>query len=111
MTVYLLHFAEPYQHAQHYLGVAEDLKKRLTLHAMGKGARLMEVITEAGIDWHLARTWEGDRKLERQLQNWHNSALLCPHPECSGKAAHQRGNFNQKKKQRRNPELSPRRER
>jgi predicted GIY-YIG superfamily endonuclease len=85
LTVYLLHFNTPYYHARHYIGVAEDLKRRLTIHALGKGARLMEVITSAGITWQLARTWQGNRKLERRLKNRKEASLLCP--LCSGEAA------------------------
>lgn len=91
-VVYLIHFEKPLHHAQHYMGFTEDLKQRLTQHAMGKGARLMEVIAEHGIEWKLARTWEnGSRTMERQLKNQHNAPLLCP--ECSGKEAFNRGNL------------------
>lgn len=54
--VYLLHFNQPYQHAKHYLGSADDVERRLAEHAKGQGARLMEVITQAGIGFTLART-------------------------------------------------------
>lgn len=84
-AVYLLHFDQPYKHARHYIGFAENLKKRLTLHAIGHGARLMEVIKAAGINWRLARTWQGDRRLERKLKKRKHAALLCPF--CSGDAA------------------------
>ena len=56
-VVYLIHFARPYKHARHYLGYTEDLPKRLSLHKRGLGARLMEVVRNAGIDWVVARTW------------------------------------------------------
>ena len=78
MTVYLLHFHERYQHAQHYIGYAADLDQRLAAHRAGHGARLLEVIQAAGIQWSLARTWEGDRRLERRLKNWHKASKLCP---------------------------------
>lgn len=77
-TVYLLHFAQPYHHARHYLGYAEDLAQRLARHRSGNGARLIEVIMQAGITWELARTWPGDRALERRLKNWHGGGQLCP---------------------------------
>ena len=91
MTVYLLHFVTPYHHARHYLGVARNLKSRLTQHAMGQGARLMEVITSAGIEWRLARTWRGDRQLERRLKDRKNSPLLCP--ICAGEIANTRATY------------------
>ncbi|MBO0885357.1 MAG: hypothetical protein J2P17_34495, partial [Mycobacterium sp.] len=65
-TVYLLHFDRPYKHARHYLGWARDLETRLTAHQTGHGARLLEVIQQAGISWTLARTWPGTRIRERQ---------------------------------------------
>jgi len=78
MTVYLLHFARPYGHARHYTGVAENLERRLHQHRKGRGARLMEVANQAGIDWTLARTWEGDRTRERQLKKQGGASRHCP---------------------------------
>jgi len=78
MTVYLLHFDTPYKHARHYLGWAKDLERRLADHRAGNSARLIQVIHAAGITWTLARTWEGDRKLERRLKNQKHSPRLCP---------------------------------
>ena len=95
--VYLIHFSKPYQHAQHYIGSTFDLDLRMQQHEAGQGARLMEVVTDAGIDWEVVRTWNGDRKLERQLKNLHNAPLLCP--ECSGREAYNRGNFDQQPEQ------------
>ncbi|CAN5634919.1 hypothetical protein BH23GEM7_BH23GEM7_27220 [soil metagenome] len=77
-VVYLLHFAEPYRHARHYIGTAENVAARLEEHRRGRGARLMEVITEAGISFTLARTWEGGRALERQLKKRKEAPRLCP---------------------------------
>ncbi len=79
MAVYLIHFNRPLQHARHYLGFTDNLADRLESHRQGRGARLIQVITEQGIDWVLARVWpEGDRKLERQLKNRKESPRLCP---------------------------------
>ena len=61
MTVYLLHFDRPYQHAKHYLGSCQDLERRLTQHGKGRGARLLEVVYAVGIGWQLARTWCGEQ--------------------------------------------------
>jgi hypothetical protein len=86
--VYLLHFTIPYvaiQHpgkkyqcAKHYLGWSEDLIARLTAHQKGNGARLVQVTREAGIGWHLARVWDGDRFLERRLKKRGGRSRLCP---------------------------------
>lgn len=77
-VVYLLHFDKPYKHAAHYRGWTVNLSARLELHAAGRGARLLQVITEAGIGWTLARTWPGDRARERQLKRQGGAARQCP---------------------------------
>jgi predicted GIY-YIG superfamily endonuclease len=94
-TVYLIHFNRRFKHAGHYLGFSTDLDKRITDHLCGMGARLMEVITLAGIEWKVARTWSGDRKLERRLKNRKKAPALCP--ICSGRSALKRGNYKQGK--------------
>jgi hypothetical protein len=38
----------------------------------------MEVISAEGIGFFLARTWEDDRNLERELKNRKSSPRLCP---------------------------------
>lgn len=80
-TVYLIHFDEPYKHARHYTGWTPDLPARLEDHRKGRGARLMQVIKDAGISWHVTRTWPGSRNLERAIKNQHNAPHLCP--ECT----------------------------
>ena len=78
-TIYLLHFDQPVSdHARHYLGWASDLAARLEAHRAGRGARLMEVVAERGITWHLARTWEGTRDRERAIKDRAESPRLCP---------------------------------
>ncbi len=79
--IYLLHFNEPIspKHtAQHYIGFADDVDRRLKEHQIGQGARLTQVAIERGISWQLARVWEGDRTRERQIKKWHNGPKLCP---------------------------------
>ncbi len=88
MTVYLIHFEQPYKHARHYLGYASDVQARIQRHQAGTGARLMEVIAHAGIHWHVARTWEGDQALEKALKLQKNSPRLCP--DCQQKRWYQR---------------------
>jgi predicted GIY-YIG superfamily endonuclease len=78
-TVYLLHFDQRYEHAGHYTGWAEDLDHRLAEHLAGRGARLVEVITQAGIGLRLARTWPGvTRARERQLKRQGGASRYCP---------------------------------
>ena len=80
--IYLLHFKEPYKHAKHYLGMVsgggDELIKRIERHKAGRGARLIEVITAAGISFEVARIWEGDRKEERRLKRMKMMPRLCP---------------------------------
>jgi hypothetical protein len=80
-TCYLLHFDQRYEHAGHYTGFAEGsgLLKRLGEHQGGRGARLLAVITQAGIGFRLARTWPGvTRARERQLKNQGGASRYCP---------------------------------
>ncbi len=80
--IYLLHFDRqiaPGRHTcQHYLGFTEDLVQRLDAHRRGNGARLVEVATERGIGFRLARVWTGDRARERRLKRRKEGPRLCP---------------------------------
>ncbi|HLS47974.1 MAG TPA: hypothetical protein VK012_05605 [Gemmatimonadales bacterium] len=79
MTVYLLHAESPLGHAQHYIGWAQHVSRRLEHHRNGRGARLPAAFLQAGIEWRLARTWPGgDRNLERQLKARKDARSLCP---------------------------------
>jgi hypothetical protein len=79
-TVYLLHLDPPYKHARHYTGHADPgrLRARLAAHAAGTGARLMQVVKDAGGSFRLARTWPGGRARERELKDRHEAPRLCP---------------------------------
>jgi predicted GIY-YIG superfamily endonuclease len=77
-VIYLLHFHSPLKHARHYLGSTDNLDERLAAHRKGQGARLMEVIAAAGIEFTLARTWEGGRTEERKLKRRKEGPRLCP---------------------------------
>jgi hypothetical protein len=84
--VYLLHFASPIGElsnprgaAQHYMGwTGSYLGPRLASHRDGVGAAIMKAVADAGIDFTVARTWEGSRRLERSLKNRHDHPGLCP---------------------------------
>src|SRR5262245_28869790 len=85
--VYVLHLATRYRHAGHYVGFAADLAQRLARHRAGNGARLMEVIKQAGIEWKLVKVLPGDRSLERRLKNGKNTPRrLCP--VCMGRVTY-----------------------
>lgn len=78
MPCYLLHFSQPYKHAKHYLGTAQDLPERLRQHNAGQAARLTQVVVQAGIQLTLARTWPGGYEQERRLKRQKNGPRLCP---------------------------------
>ncbi len=86
--VYLLHFDKRYKHAGHYLGSTCDLEARLTLHAAGRGARLLHVVQTAGITWRLARTWPGGKAKERQLKKQRGASRYGPICKETRHAAH-----------------------
>ena len=77
-VIYLLHFDQPYQHARHYTGWTEDLLDRLDTHATGHGARLIAVITHAGIGFTLVRIREGTRRTERAIKHAGGQVRYCP---------------------------------
>jgi predicted GIY-YIG superfamily endonuclease len=77
-VIYMLHFDQPYRHARHYTGWTEDLLDRLDRHATGHGARLVEVITQAGIGFTLVRICEGTRRTERAIKNAGGAVRYCP---------------------------------
>ena len=76
--VYLLHFAVPYYHAQHYLGWSPRLMPRLLAHLTGRGSPLVAAAVGAGIAVRLARTWPGDRAVERALKRRKRHRAFCP---------------------------------
>lgn len=76
--VYLIHFAEPYEHARHYVGWTQNLPWRLGHHRAGTGSRLMAAVSKAGIDWAVVRTWPGaSRSFERRIKA-KAAARWCP---------------------------------
>ena len=85
-TVYLLHFdqAMPRNRAgleapvQHYIGFANRLADRLEHHRRGSGARITAALAARGIGFTVARTWRGDRTLERHIKRKTHAARLCP---------------------------------
>lgn len=80
MTVYLIHFDQPYKHARHYTGFceADDPAERIAEHAAGRGARLLAVIKEAGITWRVARVYPGATRTDERQMKKHSAARRCP---------------------------------
>jgi hypothetical protein len=90
--------------AGHYIGFTDDLISRIDDHVSttwrpleepcttedgrkllgvkhGQGSTFMGVVNSKGIDWRLARTWDGelaDRSWERKLKKWNNAPRFCP---------------------------------
>jgi hypothetical protein len=56
----------------------EDLLHRLDQHATGHGARLLEVIWQAGIGFTCMRICEGTRHTERAIKNAGGAVRYCP---------------------------------
>jgi hypothetical protein len=87
-TIYLLCFVyeqgrhTPYRHAGHYMSWTQDLDARIEAHRAGKGARLIQVITAAGLGFVVARTWEGDR----HPGHWIHEQVRCSAPPSRGGA-------------------------
>ena len=83
--IYLYHFDERYPNGArpgHYMGFARDVELRELRHLAGRGARLMQVVAEAGIGWTLVKVWVGDRYLERRLKragHYDRHCVICKH--------------------------------
>lgn len=79
--MYLLHFEQTIEHAGHYLGSTENLKRRMTEHANGTAARLTQVLCERGIHWRLAALWQcrlNCREVEALTKRTKNGHSYCP---------------------------------
>lgn len=85
--LYLLHFARPFHHAKHYLGLAGDVSSRMAEHVAGRGARIMEAVTAAGIEWEVAAIGRGTRLVERRLKLNKYAPRICPICRADGGAA------------------------
>lgn len=81
-TIYLLHFDRPisdHHTTQHYLGSADDLRRRIEEQRSGAGARLCQVAKERGIGFTVARIWSNKpRTFEYALKARKNGPKLCP---------------------------------
>lgn len=83
--LYLLHFAEPYHHARHYLGYAIGTGRGRAYaqaqcdgHAIG-AHELVMAAQWAGIEIEVAAVWVGHgRATRRELKRGHNLARHCP---------------------------------
>jgi predicted GIY-YIG superfamily endonuclease len=68
---YLIHFDEPVgrSKAQHYLGFATDLRRRIAQHRAGKGSAITARANALGIGWRVVRVWrDADLDAEQALK-------------------------------------------
>jgi len=79
VKVYTLHLWPPMAHAKHYTGSAKDtrVRPRLTDHALGRGARMLQVQLERGGKWVLAQVEPGSRRREIQLKKQGGASRRC----------------------------------
>jgi predicted GIY-YIG superfamily endonuclease/GNAT superfamily N-acetyltransferase len=77
----VLHFHQPLAHAQHYVGCTASLFKRLTNHANGHGARLLEELMLQGLSWELGGLYSCShaemRRHERALKDFKQAHRFC----------------------------------
>ena len=76
-VVYTLHLWPPLGHAKHYTGSSRNLPERLTDHALGRGARMLQVQIERGGSWVVAQTEPGGLFREYQLKNEGGASRRC----------------------------------
>lgn len=83
--LYLLHFAEPYAHARHYLGYAigtgrgRDYAKAQAGGVLHGAHELVQAVQYAGIEIVVADVLVGEgRATQRAMRSSHNLARHCP---------------------------------
>lgn len=79
--LYLLHLSPPYLHAEHYLGYARDIRRRVEQHRSGgtKASPLIAAAIDQGSQVLLARViLGGDRQMERRMKNGGGLSRHCP---------------------------------
>ncbi|MFN3250083.1 GIY-YIG nuclease family protein [Roseibium album] len=86
MTVYVLHFDPPYQHARHYIGYTPDASaaRRVKEHqdCTAKGSPLVRAAIESGCKVVLAHEFPGaSRAFERWLKTRRDTSRWC---QCCG---------------------------
>ncbi len=82
-AVYLIHLHGQIHHAKHYMGATIDLRNRLSRHAAGLGARLLEVAKDHKIKWVVSRIWIIPENVspyivEARLKKQRNGMKFCP---------------------------------
>jgi len=83
MTVYVLHFDPPYQHARHYIGYTPDdtADRRISEHLScgEKGSPLVSAAIMSGSEVSVAAIFPGaGRDFERWLKDRRDTRRWCP---------------------------------
>lgn len=80
--VYLLHFDKPYPNGrkpQHYMGWAQNLRRRVAEHSSGSGSCLMQACKQQGVTFTVAALWIGETRTdERRRKNRKRLRDFCP---------------------------------
>ncbi len=93
--VYLICGSRGPERRCHYIGFTTNLDERIEDHIRRTKADLLEVLTRAGVEWKIARTWNGDRNFEKWLiENKKGADWFCP--VCSGEAAMKRATLKKR---------------
>lgn len=81
MFVYILHFDTPLAHAQHYVGLTNNLRQRLNAHASGNGSNLTKELFNLDKPWQLAALFQttnaNARRVEKNIKDTNNAANFC----------------------------------
>lgn len=79
--IYVLHFDQPLAHAEHYVGCTDNIRARVTAHALGAGSRLTRELYARGIGWRLGGLYQCThrrmRSLERSLKDQKHASRYC----------------------------------
>jgi predicted GIY-YIG superfamily endonuclease len=84
--VYLLHYCQPIGNkektrgsAQHYMGYADNIRRRVGEHRRGSDAHLTRAFRNAAIDFVVAAIWTGESRTdERRRKDNKKHARYCP---------------------------------
>jgi len=78
--VYIVHFDIPYKGCRHYIGFTQlGIIERLKRHKQGNGAKLLNALNKAGINYDVSNTFFNvSQAFERHLKRQKNSKRFCP---------------------------------
>ena len=81
-ALYVIEISPPLRHCRFYVGITNNVARRLEQHRAGQGARCLEVATQRGSRLEVVATFRAGwnyqeaRALERKVKSWnHNSRL------------------------------------